>query len=171
MSVFYRYANSDDFGHGEAMRHRSEIKKNLVALYARLKEQLAKLEDELRRSVSSRGHLLQSVAEILDNTLVLAENLNLLTEREHESLYPAYHKIAEELSRYLESAPQELDPGVCADASHPLYRRIFQLNMIASKDTRLEAKKCSSVSDIVHFIHSEIPNYGILPRWRDRERV
>ena len=87
MSVFYRkMVKSNDF-HADAVRHRSELKRNTMDTAARLQTRLA------RMSASPGAIARHEVCELLTCARILVDNLNVLTKNEFSVLYRIVQNI------------------------------------------------------------------------------
>ena len=78
----------------EALAHRYRTLRRLLAANSEMLELLADLEDDLWHLDPGDAHLRRPVLRLLDGSLLLAENLNLLTRDRYRSLYGIHAEIS-----------------------------------------------------------------------------
>ncbi len=88
----------------EDLRHRYSVLRRVLAANSELLERMADLEADLALFDLDEPSLRECVRELLDGSLLLAENLNLLTGGGHEALYRAHAEIAQAVDASLEEA-------------------------------------------------------------------
>jgi pyruvate,water dikinase len=88
----------------EDLRHRYRVLRRVLAANSELLERMADLEADLALFDLDEPSLRVCVRDLLDGSLLLAENLNLLTGGGHEALYRAHAEIAQALDASLEQA-------------------------------------------------------------------
>ncbi|MEW6337408.1 MAG: PEP/pyruvate-binding domain-containing protein [Acidobacteriota bacterium] len=88
----------------EDLRHRYRVLRRVLAANSELLERMADLEADLALFDLDEPSLRVCVRDLLDGSLLLAENLNLLTGGDHQQLYRVHAEIARELDTSLEKA-------------------------------------------------------------------
>lgn len=88
MSIFYRRIENDLY-HGDMLRQRNELKRNLLSLYDYSLQQMAELENMHLGTTQLRYTLRQ----IFRKSLLLIDNLNILTEGKYHALYRLHQHI------------------------------------------------------------------------------
>ena len=79
MSALYRETFVGDYYHSDVIRQRTEIKRNLLESNNRIQDQIGTLKDNLTQVSLSNAYLRKVLLNLLENTLMQVENLNLLT--------------------------------------------------------------------------------------------
>ncbi len=87
------------------MRHRYRVLRRLLAANSELLELMADLEADLAHLDPGEQRVRQPVLRLLDGSLLLAENLNILTAGAHRDLYAAHEEIARSIRSTLRSLP------------------------------------------------------------------
>ncbi|MGE5344757.1 MAG: PEP/pyruvate-binding domain-containing protein [Acidithiobacillales bacterium] len=89
----------------DPLRHRYRILRRLLAANSEMLEQMADLEADLAHYDPGEPVVVHPVLRLLDGSLLLAENLNLLTGASHRSLYAAHAEIEGAVRSTLRSFP------------------------------------------------------------------
>ncbi|MFH1539688.1 MAG: PEP-utilizing enzyme [bacterium] len=93
MSVFYRkMVKSNDY-HADAVRQRTELKRNTIDTASKLERALARMSSTPAGSASHREPSRRQLSEIIESTQLLVDNVNILTKHEFSSLYRALQDI------------------------------------------------------------------------------
>ena len=87
------------------MRHRYRVLRRLLAGNSELLDVMADLEADLAHLDPGEQAVRQPVLRLLDGSLLLAENLNVLTGGAHHGLYAAHEAIARAIRSSLRSIP------------------------------------------------------------------
>jgi pyruvate,water dikinase len=90
---------------GDLLRHRYRVLRRLLAGNSELLEVMADLEADLAYLDPGEQAVRQPVLRLLDGSLLLAENLNILSGGAHVALYAAHEAIAREIRSRLRSTP------------------------------------------------------------------
>jgi pyruvate,water dikinase len=90
---------------GDLLRHRYRVLRRLLAGNSELLEVMADLEADLAYLDPGEQAVRQPVLRLLDGSLLLAENLNILSGGAHTALYAAHEAIAREIRSRLRSTP------------------------------------------------------------------
>ena len=86
---------------GQDARHSYECLRNLLNRNTLLLEQMSEIEADLRFYLSSSPAIQKKISRTVDETLLLAEDLNVLAHGRFTGLYKAFDRIRTELSRQL----------------------------------------------------------------------
>lgn len=89
---------------GQDARHAYECLRNLLNRNTLLLEQMSEIEADLRFSLSTSPALQNKIARTVEETLLLAEDLNVLARGRHTALYRAFERIRTELKAQLAAA-------------------------------------------------------------------
>jgi pyruvate,water dikinase len=89
----------------DLLRHRYRILRRLLAANSEMLELMADLEADLSHYDPGEPAVVDPVLRLLDGSLLLAENLNLLTGASHRALYPAHTEIEEAVRSTLRAFP------------------------------------------------------------------
>lgn len=79
--------------------------RRVLATNSELLEQLADLEADLRHFDPCQHQIREPVLQLLDGSLLLAENLNILTGNRHARLYDSHTEIDQAVRSYLRQCP------------------------------------------------------------------
>ena len=90
---------------GDLLKHRYRILRHLLAANSEMLELMADLEADLAHLDPGEPAIVQPVLRLLDGSLLLAENLNLLTGASHRALYAVHAEIEEAVRVTLRSFP------------------------------------------------------------------
>ena len=90
---------------GDRMRHRYRVLRRLLAANSEMLELMADLEADLAHLDPGELGVRQPVLRLLDGSLLLAENLNILTGGAHGRLYAAHAEIEQAVRTALRAAP------------------------------------------------------------------
>ncbi len=90
---------------GDSLRHRYRILRRLLAANSEMLEQMSDLEADLAHYDPGEPPVVHPVLRLLDGSLLLAENLNLLTGVAHRALYAAHAEIEGAVRSTLRSFP------------------------------------------------------------------
>ena len=90
---------------GDLLRHRYRILRRLLAANSEMLELMADLEADLAHLDPGEPAIIQPVLRLLSGSLLLAENLNILTGASHRVLYAAHAEIEEAVRATLRSFP------------------------------------------------------------------
>jgi pyruvate,water dikinase len=90
---------------GELLKHRYRILRHLLAANSEMLELMADLEADLAHLDPGEPAVVQPAIRLLDGSLLLAENLNLLTGASHRALYAVHAEIEEAVRVTLRSFP------------------------------------------------------------------
>lgn len=93
---------------GERLRHRYRVLRRLLAANSEMLELMGDLEADLAYLDPGEPGIRERALRLLDGSLLLAENLNILTEGAHRDLYGAHAEIEDSVRSTLRSFP---DPG------------------------------------------------------------
>ncbi len=121
----------------DPLRARYRVQRRLLAANSELLELMADLEVTLDLMDAGQHEVRVAIRNLLDGTLLLAENLNLLTGNAHPALYDAHHEIERELRAYLRSLP--------SPASQPL---IFSLTDVGADRVREVGGKAANLGQL-----------------------
>jgi hypothetical protein len=83
---------------GQDARHAYECLRNLLNRNTLLLEQMSEIEADLRFYLSSSPAIRKKISRTVDETLLLAEDLNVLAHGRFTGLYRAFDRIRTELS-------------------------------------------------------------------------
>jgi pyruvate,water dikinase len=92
-------------GESDLLKHRYRILRHLLAANSEMLELMADLEADLAHLDPGEPAVVQPVLGLLDGSLLLAENLNLLTGASHRALYAVHAEIEEAVRLTLRSFP------------------------------------------------------------------
>jgi pyruvate,water dikinase len=90
---------------GDLLRHRYRVLRRLLAANSEMLELMADLEADLAHLDPGERAIGQPVLSLLDGSLLLAENLNILTGGAHRALYAAHLQIEQAVRGALRSFP------------------------------------------------------------------
>ncbi len=90
---------------GDRMRHRYRVLRRLLAANSEMLELMADLEADLAHLDLGEHAIRQPVLRLLDGSLLLAENLNILTGGTQRALYAAQAEIEQAVRSALRAAP------------------------------------------------------------------
>jgi len=107
MSILYRETFVGDYYHGDVIRQRSEIKRNLLDLNKRLKEEIIEFKDNLSKMHLTTSQIRLTILHLLEGTLLQIENLNLLTNNHYLNLYQTYQDLEDALISHLQTVETE----------------------------------------------------------------
>ncbi|UCG51720.1 MAG: pyruvate, water dikinase [Candidatus Latescibacterota bacterium] len=93
----------------DPIHRRSRILRRFLAANSELLELMADLETDLNHLEPGESHIRQPILRLLEGSLLLAENLNLLTRDRHKALYDAQRTIEKEVRGYLSAAAPSAD--------------------------------------------------------------
>ncbi|MEW5945451.1 MAG: PEP-utilizing enzyme [bacterium] len=105
MSVFYRRMLKSNEFHADAVRQRTELKRNTIDTAARLKRILSRMSLSARSAPSRR-----LLGEIIEATRLLVDNLNILTKYGFSPLYRVLQNIEREMMGLTEKQIQSGEP-------------------------------------------------------------
>jgi len=94
---------------GQDARHAYECLRNLLNRNTLLLEQMSEIEADLRFYLSSSPAIQKKISRTVDETLLLAEDLNVLAHGRFTGLYRAFDRIRTELSRQLSAVASGQD--------------------------------------------------------------
>ena len=89
----------------DLLRHRYRVLRRLLAANSEMLELMADLEADLSHLDPGEPVIVRRVLRLLSGSLLLAENLNILTGAEHRSLYAIHAEIEEAVRATLRSFP------------------------------------------------------------------
>ncbi len=90
---------------GDRLRHRYRVLRRLLAANSEMLELMGDLEADLAHLDPGEHGIGQRVLRLLDGSLLLAENLNILTDDAHCALYGAHAEIEDSVRSILRSFP------------------------------------------------------------------
>jgi pyruvate,water dikinase len=89
----------------DPIRRRARILRRFLAANSELMELMADLETDLNYLEPGEAQIRQPILRLLEGTLLLAENLNLLTRDRYAVLYDAHHNIETTVREHLKGSP------------------------------------------------------------------
>ena len=92
------------------MRHRYRVLRRLLAANSEMLELMADLEADLAHLDLGEHAIRQPVLRLLDGSLLLAENLNILTGGTQRALYTAQAEVERAVRSALRAARSAADP-------------------------------------------------------------
>jgi pyruvate, water dikinase len=122
---------------GAGLQHRYRVLRRLLAANSELLEGMADLEADLALLDPGQPQVRRGVLGLLDGSLLLAENLNVLTGHVHAELYAAHRRIACEVRQFLRSREEH--------QSEPL---VLPLDEVGVSDTRLVGGKAANLGEL-----------------------
>ena len=105
---------------GQDARHAYECLRNLLNRNTLLLEQMSEIEADLRFYLSTSPAIQKKISRTVDETLLLSEDLNVLTQDRFKGLYRAFDRIRGEVSRQLSAVAE---PRARLRSAQPLARR------------------------------------------------
>lgn len=105
MSTYVARISGEGGSGDEALAQRYRILRRLLAANSEMLDLLADLESDLWHVEPAHPLVRRPVLRLLDGSLLLAENLNLLTGNRFRALYEGHRRIAAEVRGYLSSLP------------------------------------------------------------------
>ena len=94
----------------QTARHSYECLRNLLDRNTLLLEQMSEIEADLGFYLPSSPHIQQKIVRMADETLLLAEDLNVLARGRFKGLYRTYERIRSELARKLGELRSDQEP-------------------------------------------------------------
>jgi pyruvate, water dikinase len=130
----------------ESLRFRYKGLRALLAKNSEMLEKMADLEADLSTIVPEEYRIRLSVIQLLSGTLLLSEDLNLLTEDQFRSLYDAYLEIEKALLDHLRSSSSL--------ASQPLVIPLDQINLTKAYEV---GGKAANLGELYSVIREALP--------------
>lgn len=103
MSMFYKEKNKSDFYHGNSLRHRDELKRQLLELAGRIESDMDAMEARLEHSSVSSPDISHCAEKIFREILLLAGDLNSLAGDTYAGIYNLYERLEKSVWDYLNS--------------------------------------------------------------------
>jgi|LQYC01.1.fsa_nt_gi pyruvate,water dikinase len=125
----------------ESLRFRYKGLRALLAKNSEMLEKMADLEADLSTMVPEESRIRLSVIQLLSGTLLLSEDLNLLTEDQFRSLYGAYQEIEKDLLDHL-----RLSSSL---ASQPLAIPLDQINLTKAYEVGGKAANLGELRSVI----------------------
>jgi pyruvate,water dikinase len=85
--------------HGQDARHAYECLRNLLNQNTLLLERMSKIEEDLRFYLPTSPYIQSGISRLVDETLLLTEDLNVLSQGRFASLYRTFDRIRRELTQ------------------------------------------------------------------------
>jgi len=133
---------------GQDARHAYECLRNLLNRNTLLLEQMSEIEADLRFYLSSSPAIQKKISRTVDETLLLAEDLNVLAHGRFTGLYRAFDRIRTELSRQLSAV---------ASGQHQVPIAL-PLAEVAKAPSGLAGNKATNLSRVMEVLPDRVPS-------------
>jgi pyruvate, water dikinase len=126
-------------GTRDPLRYRYRILRRVLASNSEILERLADLEAELQHLDEGHPAVREALFRLLDETLLLAENLNLLTDGAHAALYDVHRNIERSVRRFLDGGRTVAAPALVLGLDDVGAGRVAEVGGKAANLGRLRA--------------------------------
>jgi hypothetical protein len=133
---------------GRDPRHVYECLRNLLNRNTLLLEQMSEIEADLRFYLSTSPAIQKKISRTVDETLLLAEDLNVLSQGRFAGLYRAFGRIRGEVSHQL---------SVMATGQH-LLRMALPLAEVSKAPRGLAGNKAANLGRVMEVLPDRVPS-------------
>jgi pyruvate,water dikinase len=133
---------------GQDPRHVYECLRNLLNRNTLLLEQMSEIEADLRFYLSTSPAIQKKISRTVDETLLLAEDLNVLSQGRFKALYRAFDRIRGEVSHQLSAV---------ATGQH-LLRMALPLAEVSKAPRGLAGNKAANLGRVMEVLPDRVPS-------------